>query len=88
MKFILSENGKAIINAEQVQAVRIYEDSDMDENCNFITNGAFIVNCILIGREDELHLMTFDGDDRDQNLRAARTYLAELVDKLNGGTNS
>ena len=87
MKFILDESGKSIINVEQVQAVYIHEDSDMDENCNFVSNGVFFVKCMLIGREDVLYLMTFDGDDRDKNYRAARTYLAELFEKLNGGMN-
>ena len=85
MKFILDERGKLIINVEQVQAVYIHEDSDMDEHGNFVANGVFFVKCLLSGREDSIHLMTFDGDDREKNFSAAKAYLAELFDKLNGG---
>ena len=87
MKFILDERGNLIINIEQVQAVYIHEDSDMDEHGNFVANGVFFVKCMLTGREDALYLMTFDGDDRDKNFSAAKAYLAELFDKLSGGNS-
>lgn len=87
IKFILDFTGKLIINVEQVQAVYIHEDSDMDEHGNFVANGVFFVKCLLTGREDSLHLMTFDGGDRDKNFSAAKAYLAELFDKLKGGNS-
>ncbi|MBQ7198727.1 MAG: hypothetical protein IJS29_05640 [Selenomonadaceae bacterium] len=32
-------------------------------------------------------LQTFDSDDEDKNMTAAKKYLVELVDKLNSGGN-
>ena len=85
MKFILGKDGKSIVNAEQVQAVYIYEDSEQDEHGYFVPNGAFSVNVMICGQESRISLATFDGKDADENLTAAKKYLAELVAELNGG---
>jgi len=84
-KFILGKDGKSIVNAEHVQAVYIYEDSEIDERGDLVSTGVFKVNVMLCKQEDRISLAKFDTDNAGENLRAAQTYLAELVDELNGG---
>ena len=84
-KFILGKDGNSIVNVEHVQAVYISEDSEMNEDGYFVPNGSFKVFARIRDQEEDITFATFDGDDADENLRAAQKYLAELVVELNGG---
>ena len=83
--FILGKDGNAIVNAEHVQAVYLNEYFEPDENGYHMSTGSFNVFARIRDREEDIHLANFDGDDADENLRAAQAYLAELVVELNGG---
>lgn len=84
-KFILGKDGNSFVNVEHLQAGYVREDSEMNEDGYFVPNGSFSVYARIRDREEDISLATFDGDDADENLRAAQAYLAELVVKLNGG---
>ena len=85
-KFILGKDGNSVVNVEHVQAAYINEDSEMNEDGYFVSNGSFKVFARIRDQEEDITLATFDGDDADENFTAAQKYLAELVDELNGGT--
>ena len=84
-KFLLGKDGNSIINVEHVQAVYLNEYSEPDENGRYVFTGSFNVFARIRDREEDIHLATFDGDDADENFRAAQAYLAELIVELNGG---
>lgn len=85
MKFIVSRNGKSVVNVEHIQAAYIHEDEDIDEKFNIIHTGLFAVKVMLCGQQDQITLAKFDGDDAGENFAAAQKYFAELVNRLNGG---
>ena len=88
MKFIIGKDGESIINAEQVQAVYICRNADMNEYGDFIPDGSIDIKFLFAGQENARSLIKFDGDDADANFSAAKAYIAELAGKLNGGDAS
>ncbi len=84
MKFILGKDGTLAINAAFVKTVYIEKED----------GASFSVIAEVIASHSNEHnttynynatLATFDGNDIKANLSAAQNYLAELIDKLNGG---
>ena len=84
MKFILGKDGTLAINAAFVKTV--YVEKEDGATFNVIAEViASPVNEHDMTYNYNATLATFDGKDAKANLSAAQTYLAELIDKLNGG---
>ncbi len=79
MKFILSESGNKVINLAFIKDFAIervvYQDGGSTESH------------VIAELEDDsdVTIKIFDSGNEEENFYAARIYLAELVDKLNGG---
>ena len=79
MKFILDEMGEEAINSAFVKKLYV--------NSITYSDGSNIA-CImaeLSDEEDDVFVKEFDLGDTDENFAAAKKYLAELVESLNGG---
>lgn len=79
MKFILSENGNEAVNLAFVKDFAIervvYQDGSATES-HVIAE---------LDDDDDVTIKIFDSGDEEENFSAAKAYLADLVDKLNGG---
>ena len=82
MNFILDHNGTEAVNLAFVRSFAIerivYQDGTATET--HVT--------AELDDDSEVPIKIFDSADADVNFSAAKTYLAELVDELNGGGNS
>ncbi len=80
MKFIMSKNGGEAVNVAFVRRFaierRIYKDGE-EETC--------VVAEMDDDGEIEFDLKEFDSGNAEENFAAAKKYLAELVESLNGG---
>jgi len=73
MKFILSQDGDRAVRSERIE--EIYIDPE-----------GVTVEVACIDADTSITMATFDSDNTEENYKAAKKYLAELVEKLNGGT--
>ncbi|MBR0261615.1 MAG: hypothetical protein IJQ85_07450 [Selenomonadaceae bacterium] len=83
MSFIVSQDGTHAVKSELIEEIYLdpeEEDILLDEDVDCIT-----VEVALSGSDFSVTMATFDSDDMDENYKAAKKYLAELVKKLNGG---
>jgi len=88
MKFILSESGNEIVNSAFVKKIYAVQNDEDIGNPRHVYIEAELVEYSDETFKDEASfatLATFDDDNEDENFRAAKKYLAELVDQLNGG---
>ena len=79
MKFLLDEIGEEAINAAFVRKLYV--------NSITYSDGSNIA-CVmaeLSDEEDDVFVKEFDLGNAEENFAAAKKYLAELVESLNGG---
>lgn len=88
MKFIISKDSTIAINSAFVKTIYIEEDNASYEDNHTVIRVTAELN--KASSEDYpncvVNLATFDGGDLKEEYDAAKAYLSELVDKLNGGT--
>ena len=88
MKFILCESGNEVVNSAFIKKIYTVQNEEHIGNPNYVYVEAELIDYSDSEYKDEsffVTLATFDSKNEDKNYKAARTYLAELVDKLNGG---
>ena len=88
MKFIISKDSTIAVNSAFVKTIYIEDD-----NASYKDNHTVIRVIAELNRdlnEDYpnyvVNLATFDGGDLKKDYGAAKAYLSELIEKLNGGT--
>ena len=89
MKFILNDNNNEIINVAFVKKFYAFQDCGRHGHTKtFYVDAELIDNSITPYKEAGLFvtIATFDSGTAEENHNAAKAYLAELVDKLNGGS--
>lgn len=83
MKFIMSEDGTAIVNVALVEM--FYVDSGYNYNSDIADEFCAIVWARISADCKNINLKTFYSSDEDKAFAAAKTYLAALFAALNGG---
>lgn len=83
MSFILSKDGDYAVKSERIEEIYI----DPEETGVLFAKRVecVTVEVALMGSDSSITMARFDSDDTDANYKAARAYMAELVEKLNGG---
>jgi hypothetical protein len=81
MKFIFDKNGVEAVNIAEIKKIFIERISDESwEETKY-----FQVAASVSFEDAEIILEEFKSEDEDQNFSDAKKYLAELIQKLNGG---
>lgn len=84
MKFILSKDGDHAVRSERIE--EIYLDPEETRGLFGKRIECVTVEVACIDSDTSITMAKFDSDNTEENYKAAKKYLAELVDKLNGGT--
>lgn len=79
MKFILSESGNEAINIAFVKDFAIERVVYQDDG----TTESHVI--AELDDDSDITIKIFDSADADGNFSAAKAYIKELVDELNGG---
>ena len=82
-KFILNEEGNHAVKAELIE--EIYLDPEEFVESLGRRDDSFTVEVALSGADYSITMAKFESKNAEKNYQAAKAYLAELVEKLNGG---
>lgn len=83
MKFIMSEDGSAIVNVALVEM--FYVDSGYNNNDEIVGEFCAEVRARLAAEGENITLKAFYSSDEDKAVAVAKKYLASLFMDLNGG---
>ena len=89
MKFILAQSGNEIVNSAFIKKIYAFQNDEHISNPNYVYVEAELVDYSDSTYKDESSFATlasFESDSEEENYKAAKKYLAELTEQLNGGT--